>query len=188
MLGFSTALRRISDRIDRVIVSVVGVLIGLLTLAVLVTILFRFVIQLPVAWAEDVSRGLMVWISLLGASAALKHGLHIAFTSIVDKMPLKANKVFRLIAYLAVFVFLVMIFWLGLKSSIRQWNQTATYFEIPMTYLYAAIPVGMGTMAIHILNNIFALLIGTDGDAEEGEETGEAAILGRKEKERGEES
>jgi len=162
-MWLARALGRASDGIDRAVVFFLAVLIGSLGLAVILTVFFRFVIHLPLAWSEDISRALMVWISFLGSSAALKRGLHISLDLVRDNLPPGARKAVSIFCSILILIFLAITLWLGVKSSIRQWGQTATYFEIPITFIYGSAPLGMAIMVLHVLSDISGKLFVMDG-------------------------
>ena len=58
-----------------------------ITLEVLVEVVFRYVLQMPLAWGAEVSQTLLVWITFIGAALALYRGEHMVINLVVNKAP-----------------------------------------------------------------------------------------------------
>ena len=50
----------------------------------------RYVFSKAPGWTEELSRFLMLWLTMLGAAAALRSGSHLSVTSLVDALPPRA--------------------------------------------------------------------------------------------------
>jgi tripartite ATP-independent transporter DctM subunit len=62
-------------------------------LVVAVSVLSRTVLDAPLAWADDVARGLMVALSFFGAAGALARGDNVGVAFFVDRFPPRARRV-----------------------------------------------------------------------------------------------
>jgi len=142
------AVRRAVDDIVR---WVVIVLMLLMTVAVCLQILFRYVFNIPLGWSEEMARFAFVWVSFFGASALMRIREHINVAIFVDRFPtrLRAIAVFlaNLVAVICVYFFIVG----GVALTTNEWRQLAPATEIPMGWIYLAIPVSSGLMGIWVL-------------------------------------
>jgi tripartite ATP-independent transporter DctM subunit len=61
-------------------------------LVVVVSVLFRYVLDSPLEWSDDVARGLMVALSFFGAAGALARGENVGVTFLVDKLSPRSRR------------------------------------------------------------------------------------------------
>lgn len=75
----------------------VDALAGLLLAADLVvvslSVLYRYVLDAPIEWSDDVARGLMVALSFFGAAGALARGENVGIAFFVDRLPPRVRRV-----------------------------------------------------------------------------------------------
>lgn len=75
----------------------IAVLFTLLILVCFLQVLFRFVLSLPLAWTEELSRYLFILLVYVGASAAAGEGKHVRVEIIDSVLPAKATKALNII-------------------------------------------------------------------------------------------
>ncbi len=148
-------MKRISDWINRI--GEIGLVLFLvvLTVVVFLQVLFRYVIQLPLFWTEELARYCLVWASLLGAGVALKRGQHIAVTYLLDRFPAGVRKAAVRMSQVSVGFIVVVILWGGLELVHITQHQISPALRIPMSYPYLSIPIGAVMMLIHIIASFF---------------------------------
>ena len=131
-------------RIDRLLETLLVVLMGAMVLNVLWQVFTRFVISSPSSYTEEIARYLLIWVGLLGAAYATGQGSHLA----VDILPtrLKGRARFRLQlllkALVASFAFAVLV--VGGAQLVRltlSLGQTSAALHIPLGYVYLVLPV-----------------------------------------------
>ncbi len=115
-------------------------------------VFFRFVIVHSLPWSEEFSRYSLVWASFLGASVALKRGLHIGVGAFVAKLPKKRRRLIYLMTSGVVTIFLVVVVVKGFQMASFNMRQSSPAMRIPMGFPYLAIPVGSLLMVIHLLD------------------------------------
>jgi TRAP-type C4-dicarboxylate transport system permease small subunit len=70
------------------LVDAVGAVLLLLDLGVVcASVLFRYGLNAPIEWSDDVARGLMVALSFFGAASALARGDNDGISFFVDRLP-----------------------------------------------------------------------------------------------------
>jgi TRAP-type C4-dicarboxylate transport system permease small subunit len=145
MRNFLSAIR---GAVDRVIRWIIIVLMLFMTVTVSLQIVFRYVLNIPLGWSEEVARFSFVWVSFFGASALMRVREHINVTVFVDNFPprLRAAAVFvaNLCGLICVYFFLIG----GIALTTNEWAQLAPAMQIPMGWVYLVIPVSAGLMAI----------------------------------------
>jgi len=130
---------------------VVIVLMLVMTVTVSLQIVFRYVLNIPLGWSEEMARFSFVWVSFFGASALMRVREHINVTVFVDNFParLKAICVFlaSICALICAYFFLVG----GIALTTNEWAQLAPAMQIRMGWVYLAIPLSAGLMVIWIV-------------------------------------
>ena len=148
--------------------------LGVLFLAGMVVLIFMQVVLRwgfgnALNWSEEASRYLMIWCTGLGISASVRTGSNIGIQAIVSALPEKAGKVVRLICEiltLLIFAFLTCAAALFATSALES-GQLAPSLQIPIFYIYLALPVSFTFCAIRQLQVILLNYIGKSGDNEE---------------------
>ena len=124
---------------------------GTMTVVVLAGVFFRYVLEAPLPWSEELARYLMVWGASLGASVAFEQGSHVAVTLLLDKFPRRVGKLLTLIAQIVIIGFMTIVVKEGFVLAHELKIQESTAMELPMTWPYLAIPVGCLFILVHAL-------------------------------------
>lgn len=144
----ATLLSGIQRGIDGLVRWIVIVFMLIMSVAVSLQIVFRYVFNAPLGWSEEVARFSFVWVSFFGASALLRVREHINVNVFVDRFPprVRATCVFLadLVALICIYFFVVG----GISLTTNEWRQLAPATEIPMGWVYLAIPISATLMAI----------------------------------------
>ena len=78
-----------------------------------VNVVTRYAIIYPLAWTEEITVSMFVWIVLLGVSTAFRKNAHLSMTFVYDFMPLPLKKISFLISNAMSLVFFALLTWLG---------------------------------------------------------------------------
>src|SRR5690606_17480554 len=79
-----------------------------MVLSVLIGVFFRFIIPIPMAWPPEAARFLMVAVTMVGASVALRQLDHVGITLLVDALPSRLRGVLYIFGNVMVAVFLLV--------------------------------------------------------------------------------
>jgi len=102
------------------------------------------------AWAEEISRYLIVWLSFLASGLALREGAHIAVETLPDSLPEPAARLVRLLVVLLVALFLVLLAWWSWEYAMFAWLQRTPVLRLSAGMIYLAVPVGCVLMLAHL--------------------------------------
>jgi TRAP-type C4-dicarboxylate transport system permease small subunit len=124
-------------------------------LAAMATMVFanvalRFLTDHSILWVEEVSRYLMIWLTLLGAGLVLRHGGHIGIDTLQEKFPRRAAHL-RALIFILLLGFFAFMAWIGTRYAVLTWSQTTPVLEIPVGFVYLAIPAGFALLIAHLL-------------------------------------
>ncbi|MBD3306256.1 TRAP transporter small permease subunit [candidate division KSB3 bacterium] len=147
--GFSEILARISIVICYGLVSAVTIIVGL-------AVFYRYVLNSPLQWAEEIARYILIWLSLIAASVAVKERKHINLTTVIRRLPQPVSLVIEIILYgiiIGVIAIIARYSWeMVVTRSLRQFSPS---MAISMLWAHSALPVGF---ALILLQSLFILL------------------------------
>jgi len=134
-----------------------AIALSIIAIALVVQVFFRYVLRSPITGTQELVRFLFVWFVYLGASYGVREGAHIRLSHHVKLLPVKLQKVIRIIADLCWFVYSVFIVWLGigLVHSMFRYPYISQTFRINQAYVYMIIPFSFFLMSMRVLWTIY---------------------------------
>ena len=110
----------------------------------------RYVFLLPIYWAEEFVRYLMVWLIFIGASQVTLWGGHVAVDIVPRLLSKRGNAILAFLVNVICILFCVLLAYLSLKQMLRVKGagQISPALEIPMWIAYLSIPAGTILMLI----------------------------------------
>lgn len=145
------ALILVSDIINRVTEHMIAVMMAAMTIIIALQVFYRYILNDPLTWTEEIGRYLMIWICFLGSAMALKYGEHISVTFLQERLPPRSRQAVGLGIGLTVLAFFVLATWEGVLMTIQVSEQQAPATWISMAWAYSCIPVGSFFMMVHAL-------------------------------------
>ncbi len=150
-------MRALSDGLNRLAELIVTALVAAVVATMTWGVFSRFVLHAPLAWSEELSRYLLVWLSFLGASVAFRRGLHMGMDALVNRFPDLARRVLRTCGLLIVFSVLVVICITGTQLALFVAPQRSPALRISMSGPYLAVPVASALMVVHTVADLLNL-------------------------------
>jgi TRAP-type C4-dicarboxylate transport system permease small subunit len=129
--------RRLSWLVDHGVVVVFLIMI----IVSFLQVFFRYVLNNPLFASEEIARLFAVWLTFLGASAAVKYREHISVDILYIRVSAKAQGAFDLLADMVLFVFHGFLLFEGAKLAylFRSFESHALRFS--MSFFLSAIPI-----------------------------------------------
>lgn len=144
--------QRFCDLLARVAGFLSIVCLSVMTLAIIVNVFFRYVLNAPLAWPPELSRFLMVAVTLLAAGLALRKGAHVGVTVLVTLLPIRAQAVVFTVNSLLMAGFLAILLWQGYILAFSEGpRQTAPSLGISMMFAFIPLPLGAALMLVHLV-------------------------------------
>ncbi|MGJ5036691.1 MULTISPECIES: TRAP transporter large permease subunit [unclassified Bradyrhizobium] len=143
------------DGLDALLGLLVEIPAALLVVAEIV-ILFagvvaRYVLHRPLIWSDELASILFLWLAMLGAAVAFRRGEHMRMTAMVARASPGLRAYLDLVATAAALAFLVMIAWPSWEYAYEESFITTPALQIENIWRAAALPVGIGLMALFAL-------------------------------------
>jgi len=125
-------------------------------------VVYRYVLQTPLTWSDELASILFLWLAMLGAVVAMQHGEHMRLTVFVARLSEgKRRKVESLVACLTV-LFCAALLWPAIEHMNEQWVILTPALEIPDALRVAAVVVGLGLMLMQSLLQLSRAARGAD--------------------------
>jgi TRAP-type transport system small permease protein len=141
-------LQRHVDRLRAVLTAVsVALLVSYFAL-VLLQVLYRYVLNDSLYWAEELVRGLMVWGVMISSALVAASRNHIRIEVLELMLPPAGRRIVTWIANSLTIAFSLILLWASIELMDRSWFQQAPMLEIPKWTVYMAIAVGAGLEAL----------------------------------------
>ncbi|MFF0830803.1 TRAP transporter small permease [Brevibacillus sp. NPDC003359] len=127
-------------------------LLAIMVIAVFLQVLFRFLLDQPLAWTEEVARYLLIWITFLGSAYAMSIKAHIGTEYIQKYLSPRMNKLVLVIAALCSLIFFLVMVQQGYVLSARSMTQTSPTLLVPMGYVYMVIPISGALLIMNVIH------------------------------------
>lgn len=146
-------------RKSNIIEAIIALLTAILSVIVLLQVVFRYVLNSPLAWTEEASRFLLIWIVLLGAAIGIKRKSHFTVDIFFKKLSPKLQQSLQLALdiFLFILIFDVMIV-NGVYLSNLTFRQISPALNIRMSYVYSAVLAGGILSCCYVLEDILLYL------------------------------
>lgn len=160
------AMTSVFRLMDRALNWILALLMAAMVVVIAAQVWYRFVLNDPLSWSEELGRYLFVWISFLGAAAGVRYQVHLGIDLLPKILPPKTYRGVVILMNLLVQVFLVVIIYWGFKILGVIRFQTSPSMNLSMLYPYLAVPVGSIFMLVNSLRISAAAAMGRPLDRE----------------------
>jgi TRAP-type C4-dicarboxylate transport system permease small subunit len=134
------------------------VTLAILSILVILQVIYRYALGSPLTWTEEIARYLQIWMIMLGSALVMRKGGHLAIDLVTASLPKKVKRVTDLISQIAVIFFFSIVFYYGIFLAVNAARQTSPATKIPMSFVYAALPVGSALLLIEALIRLVRFL------------------------------
>ncbi len=133
-------LKKIWDHLEEILGSLILTVMLVITFA---NVLTRYLITYPLAFTEEITISMFVWVVLLGTAIAFRTNAHLAMTFFYDFMPNSVKKVFFIISTAMSIVFFSLLVWLGSVQVMDELdlNVTSQALGIPVSVYSIGVPL-----------------------------------------------
>jgi TRAP-type C4-dicarboxylate transport system permease small subunit len=125
-----------------------------LVVTISTAVTFRYVLNSPLSWPEELARYSMVWLTFIGAALAAKSHSHIVVDIAGLFLPERPRLLVALAVHSIVIVFLGVFFVYGLLLAQRMWVAVSPALSIRVGYVYLSIPLGTALMIVHMIHEL----------------------------------
>ncbi len=131
--------------LDRTLERVLVILMVVMVLNVLWQVFTRFILGSPATFTEELARYILIWVGMLGAAYVAGKKMHLSIDYITAKMTGAVKFWSEIFIQTCIFLFGLFGMVIGgvyLVYLTLLLEQTSAALQIPLGYVYIAIPVG----------------------------------------------
>jgi len=103
---------------------------------------------------------LMVWVTFLSGACAARRGAQMTITEFIDKLDGRARERADAAIDVLAIAMLSVLFWYGIKLVIVGWGNELTVLQIPMSFQYLGMPVGVAAILVWMAYDLWQILQG----------------------------
>jgi TRAP-type C4-dicarboxylate transport system permease small subunit len=132
------------------------ILTGVLVALVCLNVFARYVLEIGIDWAEEVSRLVFVWVVFLGSYVALCRKGHMAIAMLMKRVPEPGRRLLATFSRLLVLAFLAALAWAGatLVGATLQFGRQSPILGISAAWGYASVPAAAALMFLEVLREL----------------------------------
>jgi TRAP-type C4-dicarboxylate transport system permease small subunit len=154
---------RWADRAARAVELLCNAMLATMTVVIAALVLSRNLLGFSFPWSEELTRFLLVWLSMLGAAVLLRRDDHISLNLLQDRLAPRSRLILDLALRLLVLAFLLILVQQSWTAALARQVTHAPALGISLFWPYLAIPVAALLMILATLVNLWADLLRLTG-------------------------
>ena len=143
-----------SKGIDRAIDGLAVVAFAGMFGCVISQVFFRYFLDDPLVWSDELARYLFVWVSFLGWIIAARRRSHLSIDMAATRMGPRGKAVIRAFGALAAIAFALILAWYGWRITLRNVDVETTTLFISQGVVYAIVPVAAIAVALYAMADL----------------------------------
>lgn len=121
---------------------------------VIAQVFFRYFLDDPLVWSDELARYLFVWVSFLGWIIAARRRSHLSIDMAATRMGPRGKAVLRAFGALAAIAFAAILAWYGWRIAVRNLDVETTTLFFSQGVVYAIVPVAAVAVALYALADL----------------------------------
>lgn len=155
-------MRTVKNGVALVLRWCLTVMILAMTLLILGQVFWRYVLEAPFVWSEELSLLLLTWIAFLGAPLLLMRNEHLGIEIFVERMPPAAARLALLLGRALVLVFCLCVTYGAWILMEKTRNSITPGLQISVAWQYGSAFVGGLLLSLVALEQLVLALLGRD--------------------------
>ena len=152
-------MKKVLNVIDDIVKYFLVLLVAAISILGMYQVVGRLLGHVP-AWVEELIRFLFVWASCVGAAVGVKEHIHIGIDVLVNLLPQIGRRIIAIVVQVILCGFDVFLIKFGINLVNQTMKQPSAGLQIPMGYVYWAIPVLGGLGIFYSIREIVRLAKG----------------------------
>ena len=130
---------------------IAGALFAVTMVLVIMNVFTRYIFNFVIAWSEELSTSCFVYTVFIGAAWCLRTRQHVGVDLLVNRLPEKAREIVHLLTDIVILALNSYITYLAVLFMRSSKAKTMPIMKVSVNYLYSALLIGFGLMAIYSL-------------------------------------
>lgn len=149
---------RLARAADRVVDTAAIVVFTAMLGCVLAQVVFRYFLNAPLVWSDELARYLFVWASFLGWIIAARRRSHLSIDTVTLRLAPRGQAALRFVGALAGVAFAAVLVLYGWRITQRNLDVETTTLFFPMGVVYAIVPLAAFAVGVYALADARAAL------------------------------
>lgn len=128
-----------------------GFFIAIVFLVTFAQVVQRYVLHIPIPWANDIIRICFIYSVFLGMAVGVFRKAHINVDVFVNALPSHIKGWSAILINLIVLLFLCVVLYFSYSFTLANRDQYTTYLFIPMSYVYGIVPISVFLMIVFLV-------------------------------------
>jgi len=130
------------------------------TLVAFINVVLRYVFNMSLSWAGELTSYLFIWSALFGAAYGFKIGMHLGVTVLIHKLKPKVAKYLLSFSLVVIIIYLVALIIWGFQFC--YWNyeieQVSIDLSLPFWLIYMCVPISMSIATYQVILKLIKTL------------------------------
>ena len=145
------ALDRLSRGLNDLVEKMIAAVTGLMVAIVAAQVFARYVLNHSLFWSEELARYLLVWLAVLGATAAYRRGLHPGLDLFSGRLGPAAARALRICTGLICLFFFLLLIIQGARFAYFVRAQISPALQLPKWIVFSILPLGGAVFTVHAI-------------------------------------
>ena len=146
-------MRRLDDALARGEEFFLALSHGLIAGLIVLTVFFRYVLNDPLTWTEEVIVTVFAWMLFIGFSSGFRERMHIRIDALLLVLPMRGRAVLGVVAVAATVATLLGLAWFGTQQAAIMLETQTPMLRISAAWAVAALPVSAIFALVHIVRH-----------------------------------
>ncbi len=142
-----------SNLIYKIEMIIVCILVPVMAVSLFLDVVYRYVLNAPLIWAQEISLFTFIWAGFIGASMSIKIKEAVAVNILVDNLKGPLRNILITLGLFISTIFLIVLTYLSIIWILNPTilTQKSVTTQIPMLIPYLSIPISLIFMSIHLV-------------------------------------
>lgn len=122
---------------------IVIIAFGVMVVSAWLQVIFRYIIQYPLGWTEELCRIMLFWFSFISLGALVYRRGLMRVDAFVAGFPPKIQAIVSVLVHWIQIMFFLWLIYLSMRLVILANTQMSTALKIPYSYIYFSLPLGL---------------------------------------------
>ncbi len=141
---------------------VLVVILALMMFDLLLQVIFRFVLNNPLFWSEELARIMLIWIGMAGIGYGIKMDSHVKMEAFFNRMPPTLKKIVSIFKYCVIMACMIYIFPFAVRFCQDQASIKSSSMPVTYDWVFLSLCVGIVLLLLHCIEGILEII--WDGD------------------------
>jgi len=153
------------DRLDRYLelfsTSVMMITMIVATSVAFINVVLRYVFNMSLTWAGELTSYLFIWSALFGAAYGFKIGMHLGVTIVIQKLKPKIAKWVLSFSLIVIVIYLIALIIWGYQFCLFNYEleQVSVDLQLPFWIIYMCVPISMSIASYQVILKIIRTLM-----------------------------